>query len=99
MTADKKRELYDKAREHPVQDAWRIQQVITDFEPHGRRKRGDTEMREMILKATCLAALVVMALFITACDSENLPIWVSLLGMLIPAGYIFAVCYANHWGY
>lgn len=56
-------------------------------------------MREMILKATCLAALVVMALFIAACDSENLPIWVSLLGMLIPAGYIFAVCYANHWGY
>lgn len=43
MTADKKRELYDKAREHPVQDAWRIPQVITDLNL-------TAEEREEILK-------------------------------------------------
>ena len=64
---------------------------------YGRRKRGDTEMREMILKATCLAALVVMALFIAACDSEAIPLWASVIGIMAPAGYLVLVAHANHW--
>lgn len=99
MTADKKRELYDKAREHPVQDAWRIQQVITDFEPHGRRKRGDFEMREVIIKLSVVAAFCLLVLGIFACDVEEWPVWIPLLMMLAPLGYIALVGHANHWGY
>ena len=73
--------------------------IMLDFEPHGRRKRGDFEMREVIIKLSVVAAFCLLVLGIFACDVEEWPVWIPLLMMLAPLGYIALVGHANHWGY
>ena len=56
-------------------------------------------MREVIIKLSVVAAFCLLVLGIFACDVEEWPVWIPLLMMLAPLGYIALVGHANHWGY
>ena len=56
-------------------------------------------MREVIIKLSVVAAFCLLVLGIFACDVEEWPVWIPLLIMLAPLGYIALVGHANHWGY
>ena len=54
-------------------------------------------MREIIIKLTAVLAALIMFVAIAACDSEAIPLWASVIGIMAPAGYLVIVAHANHW--